>query len=141
VYRQIEGEDGQKFPDFGSLSEKWDQGGEYVAVYPNVLLGVQRDHAFAILLQPVSKDRTLETVKLYYADETAVGSEFDDLRAKNAGLWQEVFEEDVFVIEGMQNGRHAPMFDGGKFSPAMDGPTHCFHHWVALQIEQGRAGG
>jgi acetolactate synthase small subunit len=22
-------------------------------------------------------------------------------------------------------------FDGGRFSPAMDGPTHCFHAWVA----------
>jgi hypothetical protein len=31
----------------------------------------------------------------------------------------------------MQKGRHADGYDGGKFSPAMDGPTHHFHHWVA----------
>jgi hypothetical protein len=31
------------------------------------------------------------------------------------------------------------MFDGGRFSPVMDGPTHNFHHWVASQISQARA--
>jgi len=46
-----------------------------------------------------------------------------------------VFEEDIFVVEGMQRGRHASLFDGGKFSPVMDSPTHCFHHWVATQLQ------
>jgi len=31
----------------------------------------------------------------------------------------------------MQKGRRGDLFDGGKFSPAMDAPTHCFHDWVA----------
>jgi choline monooxygenase len=39
--------------------------------------------------------------------------------------------EDIGVVEGMQRGRFAAGFDGGRFSPAMDGPTHCFHAWVA----------
>jgi len=34
----------------------------------------------------------------------------------------------------MQKGRHGPMFDGGKFSPVMDGPTHIFHKWVARKM-------
>ena len=38
----------------------------------------------------------------------------------------------------MQKGRQGIFFDGGKFSPAMDGPTHNFHHWVASQVEKGR---
>jgi hypothetical protein len=46
-----------------------------------------------------------------------------------------VFKEDIFVVEGMQKGRSARHFDGGKFSPAMDGPTHCFHQWVAGQMQ------
>ena len=56
------------------------------------------------------------------------------LREKNAAQWKVVFEEDIFVVEGMQKGRNAPGFDGGRFSPAMDGPTHCFHDWVASQV-------
>lgn len=43
------------------------------------------------------------------------------------------------VVEGTQKGRHGPRFDGGRFSPAMDAPTHHFHDWVAGRIEACRA--
>lgn len=138
VYRQLIGDAEEKFPDFEGLSEKWDTGAEYVALYPNVLLGVHRDHTFAILLEPVSKEKTREHVEIYYAQNAATGAEFTALRARNSGQWQEIFVEDVFVVEGMQKGRHGQFFDGGKFSPAMDGPTHMFHEWVATQINAGR---
>jgi hypothetical protein len=49
-------------------------------------------------------------------------------------LWKTVFEEDIFVVEGMQKGRYAKGFDGGRFSPIMDEPTHVFHDWYARQI-------
>ncbi len=130
VYRQITGENGAVFPDFEGLSEKWNEGAEYVCLYPNVLLAAQREHAYAILLEPVSKDRTIEHVHLYYASPKTD----DALRQKNAAFWQEVFEEDIGVVEGMQRGRAAPGFDGGRFSPVMDSPTHCFHDWVAAKM-------
>jgi choline monooxygenase len=38
-------------PRFREPFRKWDEGAEYVALYPNVLLGVHRDHAFAIVLE------------------------------------------------------------------------------------------
>ncbi len=135
VYRQIQGDNGETFPDFAGLSSQWDEGAEYIAIYPNVLLGAQRDHAFAIVLEPVDTENTVEHVHLYYAEvETD-----DTLRQRNAALWKEVFEEDIFVVEGMQRGRHAPDFDGGRFSPAMDGPTHCFHDWVAMRLQHYQA--
>ena len=43
------------------------------------------------------------------------------------------------MVEGMQRGRHGVAFDGGKFSPVMDGPTHCFHKWAASQLDEFRA--
>lgn len=138
VYRQLTDEDGQKLPDFDGLSDHWNEGAEYVAVYPNVLLGVQRDHSFAILLEPKEPGQTVEHIELYYANSEKDTPEYDGLRASNAQLWKTVFEEDIFVVEGMQKGRHGELFDGGRFSPAMDGPTHNFHHWVATQIENGR---
>ncbi|WP_170449686.1 aromatic ring-hydroxylating oxygenase subunit alpha [Ruegeria arenilitoris] len=130
VYRQLKTEDGRVFPDFEGLSEKWDTAAEYIAAFPNVLLGVHRDHAFAIILRPEAQDRTSEHIHLFYsAPDTDA-----DLRARNAEQWKVVFEEDVFVVEGMQRGRAAPGFDGGHFSPAMDGPTHLFHDWVAQRL-------
>lgn len=130
VYRQLEGQMGERFPDFPNLSDKWDTGGEYITVYPNVLLGVQRDHAFAIILEPKAVDRTIEHIHLFYAEPKVD----EALRAKNATQWKTVFQEDVFVVEGMQKGRNGHGFDGGRFSPAMDVPTHCFHDWVARQL-------
>ena len=49
--------------------------------------------------------------------------------------WHQVFKEDVGVVEGMQQGRASSVFDGGAFSPAMDGPSHCFHKWVAERMQ------
>ena len=131
VYRQLRGVNEEVFPDFEGLSEKWVEGGEYVALYPNVLLGVQRDHAFAIVLDPVAQDHTREHIHLFYATPRTD----EGMRAKNATLWKTVFEEDIGVCEGMQRGRSAPGFDGGRFSPAMDSPTHCFHDWVAMRMQ------
>ncbi len=134
VYRPMLTEDGRRFPLFGGLSEKWAEGAEYTALYPNVLLGVHKDHTFAIVLEPVGHDRTIEHVGIFYADEGVTGAEWTDMRAANARMWKDVFVEDVFVVEGMQKGRHARGFDGGRFSPVMDSPTHCFHAWVAGQM-------
>jgi len=131
VYRQFKAEDGSVFPDFPDVGEKWSDAAEYIAAYPNVLLGAQRDHAFAIILVPEAKDRTVEHVHLYYAESDTS----EEMRVSNATLWKGVFVEDIFVVEGMQRGRMGSGFDGGKFSPAMDGPTHCFHDWVAGKIQ------
>ena len=130
VYRQIKGEDGEVFPDFEGLSQKWDEAGEYVTVTPNVMLGVQRDHVFAIILEPKGPCMTHEHIHLFYARPDTSNA----LRAKNAAQWRVVFEEDIGVVEGMQAARGAPGFDGGRFSPAMDGPTHQFHQWVAGRL-------
>jgi phenylpropionate dioxygenase-like ring-hydroxylating dioxygenase large terminal subunit len=130
VYRQLTGDDGAVFPDFPDLDDKWTEGGEYITVYPNVLLGVQRDHTFVIVLEPINHHQTREHIHLYYASPRTD----DALRQKNTAQWKVVFTEDVVVVEGMQKGRNAPGFDGGRFSPAMDGPTHCFHDWVADKI-------
>ncbi|WP_339759364.1 aromatic ring-hydroxylating dioxygenase subunit alpha [uncultured Sulfitobacter sp.] len=135
VYRQLTDDDGAKFPDFADLSAKWDTAAEYVTAYPNVLLGVHRDHTFAIILVPDGPEKTTENIHLYYAASTTD----PELRARNTDQWKQVFEEDIFVVEGMQRGRHAVQFDGGRFSPAMDGPTHMFHDWVASQLETHRA--
>ncbi len=131
VYRQLTGSNGATFPDFEGLSSKWDEGAEYICLYPNVLLAAQREHAYAIILEPVAHNRTVEHVHIYYSTSDTD----DELRVSNTAQWKGIFEEDIDVVEGMQKGRSAPGFDGGRFSPAMDGPTHCFHDWVAAHLQ------
>ena len=131
VYNPQIADDGRQFPSFSQLSSKWDKGAEYCAFFPNVLLGVHHDHAFAIILTPAGPERTIERIELYYASEEVASAAYDDMRAVNTAMWKKVFEEDILVVEGMQSGRHAPLYDGGKFSSVMDTPTHHFHKWVA----------
>lgn len=138
VYTQMRTENGDVFPDFEGLSSKWDTGSEYLSFYPNVLLGVHRDHVYAIIIEPISTHKTKEHVSIYYAQKPEEMLSLSALVDTNSKFWKMVFLEDVGVVEGMQLGRHGLLFDGGKFSPAMDGPTHCFHHWVATQINQFR---
>ncbi|GGX46868.1 (2Fe-2S)-binding protein [Tateyamaria omphalii] len=135
VYRQLTDDKGGMFPDFAGLSNKWDTAAEYITAYPNVLLGVHRDHAFAIILVPQGPGQTVENIHLYYAQPDTDPA----LRMRNTTQWKQVFEEDIFVVEGMQRGRRTPAFDGGRFSPAMDGPTHLFHSWVADRMMAHRA--
>jgi phenylpropionate dioxygenase-like ring-hydroxylating dioxygenase large terminal subunit len=134
VYSPMLGEEGQSFGDFEGLSSKWDKAAEYLSFYPNVLFGVHRDHAFTILLEPQGAEKLVEHIEIYYAQESDLGDEHAELRQRNTTLWRGVFEEDMFVVEGMQCGRHGVKFDGGAFSPAMDGPTHEFHRWIARQF-------
>ena len=139
VYAPQISDDGLQFAAFEELSEKWDKAAEYCAFFPNVLYGVHKDHALAIVLVPTGQKTTVERIALYYANEQMLTENYAFMRAKNAKMWKEVFIEDIGVVEGMQRGRHAPAFNGGRFSPAMDGPTHIFHDWVAARIDAHRA--
>ena len=134
VYRPPLDPTGRRFPDFAGVLPRWDTAAEYVALCPNVLLGVHRDQSFAILLLPDGQDRTRERIRLTYASAEVAGTEWAAMRATNAAMWKDVFVEDIFVVEGMQRGRAARGFDGGRFSPAMDGPVHLFHAWVAERM-------
>lgn len=109
---------------------------EYPSLYPNVLLGFQADHAFAIILTPLAPDRTREEVRIFYVDEGATSEAYAACRDSTHKAWREVFQEDVFAVEGMQAGRASPGYQGGVFSPAMDAPTHHFHRWVAQRLVQ-----
>ena len=135
---RLAGENGEAFPDFAGLGEGWTTGSEYVSLYPNVLLGVHCDHLFAIVLEPLGTSRTREHISIYYAEPEVGSARYRQLREANAEQWREVFMEDMFVVEGMQKGRRGPFFDGGRFSPVMDSPTHLFHQWVATMVEAGR---
>lgn len=108
---------------------------EYVSFYPNVLLGIQADHAFVMIIEPVSPNKSIEHLRLFYVGDEALD---DDLAAsRNATLesWRVVFSEDIDAVEGMQKGRSSPGYTGGVFSPVMDNPTHHFHQWVARKLK------
>ncbi len=126
---------GRGFRDFDGLSARWENAAEYISLYPNVQFGVHRDHAFVLLMEPLAPGLTRERVALYFAGTEMTGPAYGDMRAALLELWRGIFLEDLAVVEGMQRGRHAPAFDGGRFSPVMEAPTHNFHRWIADRLE------
>ncbi len=124
---------GTQLPQFPDWPQEQIRQAEYISLYPNILLGVQADHVFSIILMPQSNSRTLEKLQLAYVGKEATGDEYAACRSAVLESWKVVFGEDVFAVEGMQNGRKSPAFQGGVFSPVLDGPTHHFHQWVASQ--------
>ncbi len=134
VYAPRLSDDGAAFPRFPNLPDKWLKGAEYIALFPNVLLGIHADHFYAVYLEPVSAGRTREHFEIYYVGDEPLGDGYAALRNANSRGWRSIFNEDQDIVERLQLGRASPAFEGGVFSPVMDGPTHCFHRWVASTL-------
>lgn len=131
----LSGVAGTQLPQFPGWPEAKIRQGEYVSLYPNLLLGLQADHVFVIILCPLANNQTLEKLEISYVGDAATGDEFAANRSAVLDSWRVVFGEDVFAVEGMQNGRKSPGFSGGVFSPILDEPTHHFHTWTANRYE------
>jgi len=125
----------EKFPCFPNWPKDKQNIAEYIALFPNVMLGIHKDHYYAYWLEPVNHKYTIEHMEIYYVGDKAANSKkFKSLRKQNYKLWKVVQSEDVHIIEGMQEGRNSPSYNGGNFSPVMDNPTHHFHKWVATNV-------
>lgn len=135
VYRPVLDADGLGFPKVEGLGDYWQTRGEYIALYPNLLLGLHSDHWFTILLLPDGPERTQERIRIgYFSKDAATGVDFAALREANTRLWQVVFAEDISPVERMQAGRHSPAFDGGVLTPVLETTTRDFHAWIADRL-------
>ena len=107
--------------------------GEYPAIYPNLMLGFQANHLFALIVLPVTPTQCREELMIFYVGDAATSDRFVDVRSANLEAWTEVFNEDIEPCERMQIGRNSPGYRGGAFSPVHDTCSHHFHKWIAQQ--------
>lgn len=108
---------GTRLPKFPDWPRDKQCHAEYVALFPNVLLGIQIDHAFAMMIEPISAEKSIEHLRLFYVGDEATTQHFASCRQATVESWRVVFGEDIGAVEGMQKGRHSPGFSGGAFSP------------------------
>lgn len=134
AYR-LSGEVGTVLPRFPEWSEDKLEQAEYISFYPNVLLGIQADHAFVVIIEPVAVNQSIEHLRLFYVGEDALANSLAASRNATLESWRVVFGEDIDAVEGMQKGRSSPGYQGGVFSPVMDNPTFHFHQWVARKLQ------
>ena len=123
------------FDNFKNWPKDLSKNSEYIALFPNVMIGLHIDHFYAFWLEPISINETKEHLAMYYVgDNSANGKKFESMRKENVKFWEDVMLQDIKAIEGMQEGRNSPVYNGGNFSPVMDNPTHQFHKWVANNL-------
>jgi len=125
----------KKFNTFPNWERSMLKNSEYIALFPNVMIGLHLDHFYVFWLEPLTINKTKEHMQMYYiGNESANGDELKELRKENSRFWKNVMLEDIIAIEGMQEGRNSPVYNGGNFSPDMDQPTHQFHKWIANNL-------
>jgi choline monooxygenase len=123
------------FDNFKNWPKDLSKSSEYIALFPNVMIGLHIDHFYAFWLEPISINETKEHLTMYYVgDSSANGKELKDMRKENVRIWKDVMSEDIKAVEGMQEGRNSPVYNGGNFSPVMDNSTHQFHKWIANNL-------
>ena len=133
-YKQLV-KDNKKFNTFKNWNKDFLERSEYIALFPNVMIGLHIDHFYVFWLEPLAVNKTKEHMQMYYiGEESANGEQYKELRKENSRFWKDVMLEDISAIEGMQEGRNSPVYNGGNFSPVMDSPTHQFHKWVANSL-------
>ena len=127
----------KKFNSFANWEKNKLKNSEYIALFPNVMIGLHVDHFYVFWLEPLAMNKTKEHMHMYYVgNESANGEYLKELRKENSRFWKDVMLEDISAIEGMQEGRNSPIYNGGNFSPVMDQPTHQFHKWVANSLTE-----
>ena len=127
----------KRFDTFKNWNKEQLQHSEYIALFQNVMIGLHIDHFYIFWLEPLATNKTREHMNMYYiGNESANGDELKELRKQNSKFWKDVMLEDISAIEGMQEGRGSPVYNGGNFSPVMDAPTHQFRKWVASNLSK-----
>ena len=96
------------------LSADAEAGAEYVAIYPNVLVGVQCDHFWCIHIEAVAPDRSDEHLEIYYIGDGADDAALTEARAETLTRWAQIMDEDIMIIERLQQGRHSPGRNGQR---------------------------
>ena len=127
-------ERGEPLPQFPDLSESQAKVAEYCYVFPNLSLGLSRDHLMVIIDEPVSNHSTKLSVHIYYASGQALDDCYTVSRNTTNRDFKQVLEEDREIVNRLQTGRESPSFDGGCFSPKVDVTIRQLHGFFAKHL-------
>jgi choline monooxygenase len=124
-------------PSFASMPADWQKRAEYPTFLPNLMLGIHPDHFFVFTADPDGAGKTRETFHFYFVGDAAMTPEMAGGRERVIESWASINREDIFVVEGMQVGRHSPAYRDARFSPHHEPTTHEFQRRIA-NIVAGR---
>ena len=104
--------------------------GEYPVIFPNLLTGLQSDHFYLIEAVPAGPGRTRERFEIFLFGDQAMADSLQPVRQEVIERWDQVFVEDIDVVERLQEGHASPAATGGRFSAAQDQAVHHFQRRI-----------
>ncbi len=79
----------KSFANFSNWPKEFSKNSEYIALFPNVMIGLHIDHFYVFWLEPISVNETKEHLAMYYVgEESANGKEFENMRKENSRFWK-----------------------------------------------------
>jgi choline monooxygenase len=108
--------------------------GEYPVLFPNLLTGLQADHFFLIDVVPVAPGLTRERFDIFFFGDGAMDDAHRAIREQTIERWDQVFREDIDVVERLQQGHASPAATGGRFSPGQDQAVHHFQRRITERM-------
>lgn len=107
---------------------------EAFGVFPNLCMTLFHDNLRIILVQPDGPTRCVERVEVFLVGEAALDPALAAARRALVNRFREFNAEDVAVVEKLQHSFATTAWDGGHFTPVLDGPVHRFQRLVAEAV-------
>jgi choline monooxygenase len=121
-------------PVFPDLPEALGNRGEFLFLYPNILIFLLPNQMFSITLEPIAADRCSERLDFAFV----AGGEpmaADAARRWWIDGWRRLNSQDFAMLRRLQQGRSSPAFAGGCFSATMDQVALALQRRVAADLQ------
>ena len=135
-YRPRDG--GNALPRFAGLPQSRRATGEYLLLFPSLMVSVTPDHFRVTIVTPLSAEATHQRWMFFFVGEESTHDRFEAAREALAERVTAVTQEDIEILEKLQAGRRSSGYDGGRFSPFHETTTHHFHTLIARALRGDR---
>lgn len=123
-FAEVEPGRGEGLPHYPGLVGEATHTGTWFLTMPHFAVEVFPDQFTVLVAYPEGPDRCREELHVFLiGEEAATGARYADARAEVLKMWEDLNNEDISILAGMQQGRRCPGYDGGRLSPHWEGPT------------------
>jgi choline monooxygenase len=121
---------GEGLPHWPDIPEEWKRRGLWFHLFPTFSVEVYADQFTVFHIIPTGPDTTREELHFYMIGDAATADEHADGRKAITDMWHDLNLEDLGVLKRLQQGRQAPGYEGGSFSPYWDEAPLAFSRLV-----------
>lgn len=127
---------GEGLPHWPNLKEEWRNRGLWFHLFPTFSVELYADQFTVFHVIPLEEGKTREEIHFYLIGDAATSDKHAEARQQVFDTWHDLNLEDLGVLAWLQQGRKAPGYEGGAFSPYWDrAPLH-FSRLVAEALTQ-----